>query len=70
MDRQMRKKLNQKQKEAYNAALHAATLGRYDGLQAPEIKVMNLARVIIEGGWIITPQVMQQIIEMAGVVEI
>jgi hypothetical protein len=55
----MRKKLNQKWKEANNTALHAVTLGRYNGLQAPKIQAMILVRVIIEGGWIITLQVMQ-----------
>lgn len=61
-----RKHLNKSQTEAYSKALELITSDRDGDLQPEEIKLLNLVKVIIEGGWIIDCDSMQEIVEMTG----
>ena len=53
---------NKQQADAYSTTLQKCTQNRDGDLQPEEIKMMNLVRIVVEGGWVIDEQVLSQIL--------
>ena len=57
---------NNEQRAAYQKTLSDISQLRNFKLTEQEIKLLNLVKLIVNGGWIIDVDIMREVIEMAG----
>ena len=61
---------NNEQRAAYQKTLSDISQFRNFKLTEQEIKLLNLVKLIVNGGWIIDVDIMREVIEMAGLKDI
>ena len=61
---------NNEQRAAYSKTLSDVSQLRNVALTDREIKLLNLVKLIVNGGWIIDVEIMREVIEMAGLKDV